>query len=241
MRWGMVIDLDRCINCQACMVACAAENNMNLGNPEDAAADRIMRWLQFLPEIEGEYPNVTAKLTPMMCQHCEDPPCTFVCPVSATYRIPDGIIAQIYWRCIGCRFCVNACPYTMKWYNWWRPEWPGESARSTNPDVSLRDMGVTEKCCFCSHRLQRAKEEARSQGRSLRPGEYETACVGSCPTSALIFGDLDDEGSEVARKSRDPRAFHFLEELGTKPKVTYLKSRGGLGGMTLRENADGGD
>ena len=232
MRWGMVIDLDRCINCQACAVACSTENNLSQGTPQEAAQDRIIRWLQFLPEVEGEYPHVAARLTPMMCQHCDDPPCTFVCPVSATYRSPDGTVGQIYWRCIGCRFCVNACPYTMKWFNWFVPKWPGETSKATNPDVELRDKGVTEKCCLCDHRLQRAKEQAKLEGRPLRPGDYLPACAESCPTEAIIFGDLDDRESEVSRQTRDQRAFTYLEELGTKPKVTYLKSRAGLRGLT---------
>ncbi|MBI4243024.1 MAG: 4Fe-4S dicluster domain-containing protein [Planctomycetes bacterium] len=224
-RLGMVIDLDKCSACQTCAVACNTENNAPPGTPQEAEESRLMRWLQFLPHFEGEYPHVSGQLTPMMCQQCERPPCTYVCPVSATYPTPDGIVAQIYWRCIGCRYCVNSCPYTMKWFNWWKPQWPGELKNGTNPDVELRDKGVTEKCTFCHTRLQHAKEKAKVEGRGIRTGEYLPACAEACPTNAIVFGDLDDPESEVAQLARDPRAYRYLEELGTKPKVIYLKSR----------------
>ncbi|MBI4469999.1 MAG: 4Fe-4S dicluster domain-containing protein [Acidobacteria bacterium] len=221
-RLGMVIDLNKCSGCQACVVACATENNVGLGNPEDAAMGRIIRWLQILPEIEGEYPHVSGKLLPMMCQQCDRPSCTYVCPVAATYPVSNGTVAQIYWRCIGCRYCVNACPYTLKWFNWWKPVWPGEMASGTNPDVTLRDKGVTEKCTFGSHRLLRAKEQAREEKRPMRATDYVPACVESCPTDAIVFGDLDDPDSEVSQLTRSSRASRVLEEVGTRPKVSYL-------------------
>lgn len=224
-QWGMVIDLDKCSGCQVCVVACATENNTPLGSQKEAAMGRLIRWLQLLPQIEGEYPHITAKLIPIMCQQCEKPPCTYVCPVSATYPNPDGVVAQIYWRCIGCRYCVNACPYTIKWFNWFKPTWPKGLSQATNPDVELRDKGVTEKCCFCYHRLQRAKERAKVEGRQLRQSDYIPACAEACPTEAIVFGDLKDPDSEVSRLARSPRAFILLEELGTKPKVIYLNSR----------------
>lgn len=224
-RWGMAIDLDKCSACQACTVACAAETNAPPGRAEEAAAGRLMRWLQILPDIEGEYPYLKASLSPMMCQQCENSPCTYVCPVSATYPNSEGIVAQIYWRCIGCRYCVNACPYTMKWFNWGQPRWPGALTQATNPDVELRDKGVTEKCTLCHHRLQRAREQARVEGRDLRTDEYIPACAEACPTQAIVFGDFNDPESEVSRLARSPRAFRYLEELGTKSKVIYLRER----------------
>ena len=174
----------------------------------------------------------------MMCQPCDDPPCTSVCPVSATYKNSEGQVAQIYDRCIGCRFCVNACPYTVKLFNWSKPEWPGRTADGTNPDVSLRDVGVTEKCSHCHHRLQGARDEARRKGRAVREQEYQPACAEACPTSAITFGDLDDPDSSVARKARDPRAFKYLEDLGTRPKVTYLKSHAGLDDLPIDADND---
>lgn len=223
-RFGMVIDLDLCSGCAACSVACSTECNLPFGSAEEAAAGRLMRWLQVLPRVEGQYPRVHASLQPMMCQQCDKAPCTLVCPVSATYVNPQGIVAQVYWRCVGCRYCVNACPYTLKWFNWKDHEWPGATLDATNPDVEVREKGVTEKCCFCSHRLQRAKEAAKAEGRPIGADEYVPACVEACPTGGMVFGDLDDPESEVARRARDPRAYKVLEELGTAPKVIYLKS-----------------
>jgi molybdopterin-containing oxidoreductase family iron-sulfur binding subunit len=159
------------------------------------------------------------RFLPRPCLQCDDPPCTKVCPVYATYRNPEGIVAQIYARCIGCRFCMAACPYNAKYFNWLRYQ---KEAPGQNPDVSVRPKGVVEKCTFCHHRLQKARERARAEGRDLAAGDYVTACTEVCPTRAITFGDLLDEGSEVARLARSPRAFRLGEELGTRPKVFYL-------------------
>ncbi|OGR86538.1 MAG: hypothetical protein A3A86_06150 [Elusimicrobia bacterium RIFCSPLOWO2_01_FULL_60_11] len=219
----MAIDLDKCTGCSACVVACSQENNQMLGSPEEAAMGRIIRWMQILPIQEGEYPSPRQKLVPMPCQQCEDPPCIKVCPVYATFLNEEGIVGQVYSRCIGCRYCVNACPYTCKFFTWEAPQWPQQMAQGLNPDISVRPKGVAEKCLFCHHRLQRAKEQASSEGRPLREGDYQTACVEACPAKAITFGDLHDKESTVSRLSSSPRAFHLLEELGTEPKVTYLK------------------
>lgn len=222
-RWGMVIDLDRCTACQACVVACSVENNQMLGNPQAAALGRIIRWLKILPEREVEESGrIRQSLIPMPCQQCDDPPCTRVCPVSATFMNPEGIVGQVYDRCIGCRYCVNACPYTCKFFNWRAPS----IQPPTNPDVSVRPKGVVEKCLFCHHRLQRAREKAAAEGREIRAGDYIPACVAACPAKAITFGDLNDPDSEVSRLAASHRAFRILEELGTKPKVIYLREGG---------------
>ena len=222
-RWGMAIDLDKCTGCSACVVACSQENNQTLGNPAEAAMGRIIRWMQILPISEGEYPSPRQKLVPMPCQQCEDPPCTKVCPVYATFKNEEGIVGQVYSRCIGCRYCVNACPYTCKFFTWEAPHWPEEMRKGHNPDVSVRPKGVAEKCLFCHHRLQRAKEDAASERRPLRERDYQPACVEVCPSKAIVFGDLNSPESDVSNLSGSPRAFHLLEELGAEPKVTYLK------------------
>jgi len=223
-RWGMVIDLDKCTACGSCIVACSSENNLILGSPQEAAMNRVIRWLKILPMDEGEYPSPKQRLVPLPCQQCDDPPCTKVCPVYATYRNPEGIVGQVYARCIGCRYCVNACPYTCKEFNWRTPEWPEEMSAGLNPDVSVRPRGVVEKCLFCHHRLQRAKEKAASDGnRPLADADYQPACVEVCPAKAIVFGDLNNSASAVSSLSKDDRAFHLLEELGTNPKVTYLR------------------
>jgi len=225
-RWGMVVDQDSCSGCGSCVTACASENNLMPGTPAEGARGRVIRWMNLLPQIEGEYPDLRAELTPMMCQHCDRPPCVFVCPVSATYKNPEGLVAQIYWRCIGCRYCVNACPYTVKFFNWSKPGFTAAQASCANPDVSIRQVGVTEKCSFCHHRLQRAREAAAAQGREVREGEYVPACVEACPSGSIVFGNLDDPGSGVAKLARTNRAYKILEEeLATHPKVSYLKRR----------------
>ncbi len=219
----MVIDLDRCSACQACVVACKVENNVPFTSAEDAAKGREMLWIELLATLEGEYPEVHATLLPRPCLMCEDPPCTKVCPVNATYKNPDGLVAQIYPRCIGCRYCTNACPYGVKVFNWAAPSWPRPLGTCLNPDVSVRPKGVVEKCTFCHHRLQAAKEQAAAEGRPVREDDYLPACAEVCPSQAIVFGDLDDAEGEAHRASQSDRAFRLFEELGTKPKVYFLK------------------
>ncbi len=221
-RWGMVIDLGKCTGCQACVVACQSENNVPCVPPEEADRGRIISWISLLPEIEGEYPRLTMRLLPLPCVHCDSPPCILVCPVHATSLTPEGIVRQTYARCIGCRYCTNACPYTRRMFNWYKPAFPGDFAQALNPDVSVRPKGVVEKCTLCHHRLLKAREEARAANRPLAEGDYLPACVEVCPAGAMYFGDLEDPNSSVAELVRSPRAFHLLEELGTRPKITYL-------------------
>lgn len=223
MRWGMVIDLDRCTACGACAVACAQENNTPPGSAREAASGRLIRWLELLSVESGTYPRVDARIAPMPCQHCDSAPCTKVCPVYATYRNPEGLVPQVYAQCIGCRYCVNACPYTAKLFNWTTPTWPGAMARGLNPDVSVRTAGVAEKCNFCLHRLQRARDEAAAKGRAFVAGDYRTACEEACPAKAIRFGDLDDPEGAAFALAGDHRRMRMLEELGTEPKVIYLK------------------
>ncbi|HXK27881.1 MAG TPA: 4Fe-4S dicluster domain-containing protein [Candidatus Binatia bacterium] len=224
--WGMVIDLDRCTGCQACVMACKAENNVPAVGNKEATKGRTISWMQLLTETDEEHHEEKTRFIPRPCLQCDDPPCTKVCPVYATYRNPEGIVAQIYGRCIGCRFCMAACPYNAKFFNWYtyQKEQPGQ-----NPDVSLRPKGVVEKCTFCHHRLQKARERAHAENREIQPGEYNTACADACPAQAITFGDLADPGSEVSKLARSPRAFKLLEELGTKPKVHYLAEGEGGG------------
>ena len=222
-RWGIVIDLDKCTGCQACVVACGVENNLPCVEPEQAALGRVISWMDLITTVEGEHPNVRIRYIPRPCMQCDDPPCIKVCPVSATYKNPDGLVGQIYPRCIGCRYCTNACPYTVKCFNWYPPEWPEQMESYLNPDVAIRPKGVVEKCSFCVQRLQKANEQARAENRQLRDGDYIPACVESCPSVAMYFGDLDDPNSKVASLADNARAFRLLEELGTEPKVYYLR------------------
>lgn len=221
-RWGMAIDLAKCTACQACVVACESENNVPCVSPQEAERDRMMSWIKVVPEIEGEYPRVKMRLMPLPCLHCDHPPCIVVCPVRATGIGPDGIVRQTFGRCIGCRYCTTACPYTRRVFNWYAPEFPGDFAQALNPDVSVRPKGVVEKCTLCHHRLIKAREAARLANRPLAEGDYVPACAEVCPTEAITFGDLEDPAGAVAELARSPRAFKLLEELGTHPKVFYL-------------------
>lgn len=221
-RWGMTIDLDRCTGCQACVIACKHENNVPFSTPEEVEADHHTTWIQVVGVTLSEGHSTPLPLT---CQHCEDAPCTYACPTTATYSTPEGIVAQIYPRCIGCRYCMNACPYGVKVFNWTTPEWPEAMEGMLNPDVSRRTKGVVEKCTFCHHRLIEARERARAEDRELVAGDYVPACVQACPAEAMVFGDLDNPESAVSVLAANHRAFRLMEDMGTRPKVIYLRQR----------------
>ena len=221
-RWGMSIDLDRCTGCGNCMAACHQENNLAAVGAAETQENRAFHWLRVLREVAGEGDDLAVTYKPVLCVQCDDPPCVRVCPVHATYRNEEGIVGQVYSRCIGCRYCMAACPYNAKVFNWYEPQWPGDLARKANPDVSLRPKGVVEKCTFCHHRVIRAREQARAEERDIHDGEVTTACAESCPAQAIVFGDLDDPDSRVARLARSPRASRPHADLGTRPKVIYL-------------------
>jgi molybdopterin-containing oxidoreductase family iron-sulfur binding subunit len=222
INWGMVIDLNKCTGCGACVSVCRAENNIPNVGPEESQIGREIFWMTILEVVSGEYPEVKVQYIPRPCFHCEKPPCTKVCPVRATYKNEEGLVAQIYHRCIGCRYCIVACPYTVKSFNWYEPQRPQEFSHFHNPDVSLRERGVVEKCSFCSHRLLKARDLARFESREMREDDYQPACVEACPTSAIVFGDLENEKHAVYQLKKSHRAFKLQEDLGTEPKVIYL-------------------
>lgn len=224
-RWGMVIDLDKCFACQSCTAACRMENNTPIAGKDQADMGRAILWNEVLPFIEGEFPNVVATMIPRPCQHCDEPPCTKVCPVKATYKNEEGIVVVDYARCIGCRMCTVACPYEVRYFNWYAPEWPDGLRERLNPDpeVAPRPRGVVEKCTFCIQRLRKAREKAEAEGRPFDATDFQPACVQTCTGHARYFGDLDDPDSLVSKLAHSPRAFRLLEELGTQPKVYYLK------------------
>ena len=223
-RWAMVIDLNKCTGCGTCVVACKAENNIPVIEKKESRYGRDMAWIRLMPVVEGEFPEVKMKVIPVPCLHCDNPPCIRVCPVGATYYSKEtGIVGQVFGRCIGCRYCTVACPYTVRVFNWYKPEWKGDLNKHLNPDVTVRPRGVVEKCTFCSHRLIKAKDKARKENRELREGDYVPACVENCPAGAMYFGDLNDPESTVSQLAKSERAFRLMEDLGTEPKVIYLK------------------
>jgi len=228
VRYGMGIDVDRCIGCGACAIACAVENNIP-STPPGAPVSRALHALRVYRAGRNGAPGADGvAFFPVSCQHCEGhTPCVSVCPQNAVELDPrTGIVAQVPSRCMGCRYCMAACPYHARAFNWWDPAWPKGMEQALNPDVSPRMRGVVEKCNFCHGRLQAARAGAADEGRrDLRPDEFQPACAEACPAGAIVFGDLSDEGSAVARLARSPRAFRLLERLGTEPKVYYLSKR----------------
>jgi Fe-S-cluster-containing dehydrogenase component len=222
-HWGMVIDLDRCTGCEACVVACRAENNIATVGEKEAARARAMHWIRVERYWEGEFPDVRVKFVPVLCQQCDEAPCEPVCPTYASYHSSEGLNGQAYNRCIGTRYCANACPYNVRFFNFLNPVWEKPFHLQLNPDVSVREVGVMEKCTFCVQRIKSAEIQAKAEERELRDGELQPACVQSCPAQAMVFGDLNDPTSEVSRLARSQRGTKLLEELGTKPKVIYLQ------------------
>ena len=225
-KWGMAIDIDRCDGCNACVVACRTENNVPTAGPEQAENGRAIEWILVERHVEGEFPNVRVRFVPVMCVHCDEAPCVKVCPVSATYETPDGLNAQIHPRCIGTRACGQACPYTVRYFNWGEPSWEAPLEQTINPDVAVRWKGIMEKCTFCVQRIRRTNDQARDEEREIRDGEVQPACAQACPAQAIVFGDREDPDSAVSKLAESPRAERPLEELGTGPRVVYLKEGG---------------
>jgi molybdopterin-containing oxidoreductase family iron-sulfur binding subunit len=221
-RWGMVVDLDRCIGCNACSAACYAENNIGIVGEKRIIEGREMTWLGVERYFDDDNPKRITFL-PLMCQHCDNAPCESVCPVYAPHHSKEGLNNQIYNRCIGTRYCVQNCPYKVRRFNWFTWQWPRPLNLQLNPDVTVRSKGVMEKCSFCIQRIKEVHSVAKNEKRLIRDGEVIPACVQTCPTDALVFGNLMDKNSRVRQMVDDPRAYQVLGYLNTKTAVIYLK------------------
>ena len=245
VRWGMVVDIDKCTGCGACQVACQVENNIApmtgkdpfnavqaLTSDRDDPSNKLrtLTWMNVYELSNNEaFPNHEVAYLPRPCMQCGNPACVPVCPVVATDKNEEGgIVSQIYPRCIGCRYCMAACPYHARYFNWWDPLYPVGMDKQLSPMVSPRPRGVVEKCNFCHTRLNMAKDLARQNGEDpekLPDGAYIPACMEVCPSKAISFGDLENPEHAVYELSRSPHAFRLLEKLGLNPQVYYMSKR----------------
>ena len=222
-QWAMSVNLSQCTGCSSCIVSCNAENNIPVVGKQEVANRREMHWMRIDRYYKGDENQPEVMHQPMLCQHCENAPCENVCPVLATTHSTDGLNQQTYNRCVGTRYCANNCPYKVRRFNWFNYDRSDKIAKmALNPDVAIRSRGIMEKCSMCVHRIQEGKLTAKRERRALKDGDIKTACQQSCPSDAIVFGDMNDKNSKIAKYLGDDRNYTVLEELNIKPRVSYL-------------------